>query len=229
MIPAPSCLLLDLDDTLFPEWDFVRSGYRAVSKHIASQTSLPAEHVYNTLCYDHQKYGRNRIFDRVATALDLPPDRIPELIETYRSHIPAITFYPGVEAALATLRRSYRIAVVTDGAAAVQRRKAAALTLQDHVDTIVYCWDIKHPKPSPEGFLAAAQALDADPRHALVIGDDPFLDLPAAEAMACYACRVRTGKYGSIPHAPAPGLVGDIPTFPDVLHWLETTFAGALP
>lgn len=211
-----SFLLIDLDDTLAPEWDFVSGGYRAAAALMAGTTGEDEARVYNRFVYQHMKYGRAGIMQRMSNDAELAS----ELVVAYRNHTVEMRFCPGAREALTKLREGgARLAVVTDGALEMQKCKAASLGLSDLVETIVYCAELDAPKPDPAGFADAMAQLGAVASETLIIGDDPLHDIEAARRLEVAACRVRTGKYALVEGC-AP-TVGDLPAFADFPDWLE--------
>lgn len=218
---AISFLLIDLDDTLAPEWDYVAGGYRAAAEVLARLSKENVDILFNRFVYEHMKYGRYRIMDRMTAAFGMDPAVARSLVSAYRAHAPAMQFYPGARQALQQLARSEcKLAVVTDGAVEMQQRKVQAIGLEDLVDTVVYCMAYDAPKPDPGGFRIAMQQIGADPERTLVVGDDPFHDLGAAAAIGVSACRVRTGRYGLVESPKVPALV-DIAAFSALPAWLN--------
>ncbi len=214
-------LLIDLDDTLFPESAWVDSGLRAAALALAAETGLDTEDALARLRYEHRRMGRTGAFDRACAWFGIAPAPVSEMLEAYRTHAPALRFYPGAAEALEILRERYRIAVVTDGLSRMQRTKAAALRLVERVDEIVFCWDDEScRKPAPGGFAKAAQALDAAPGECLIVGDDPYLDGGAAEAFGAPFVRVLTGRFTDVEAGPAPAL--RVAAFADLPEALKT-------
>ena len=205
-------LLLDLDDTLYEEGDYVRSGLRAVAGPIAAAAGRPREEVSRYLLEMLESEGRDRIFDRCLPAFGLDPgaEAVAGLVEVYRSHRPRIDFYPGVQEMLARLRPRFRLAVVTDGLPRMQRAKARALELEARVDAVVFTWELDRPKPAVYGFLAALAAVGGTPARALIVGDNPDHDLAAAVALDVAAARVRTGRFSARPNPPGVRLFRDL-------------------
>ena len=83
-------VLFDLDDTLYPERDFVLSGFRAVAARAASDLGLPSRQVLRALLASF-RHDRRSVFDRVAGAL--APDRpalVADWVRTYREHEPRL-------------------------------------------------------------------------------------------------------------------------------------------
>lgn len=220
---AISAFLVDLDDTLAAEHDYVLSGYRAVSAHLASGTGEDADAILARLRYEFLKFGRIGAFDRLYKHFGWTPgERAPDikaLVTVYREHRPSLAFYDRAEAALAQLRAHAPVAIVTDGAEAMQARKAMALGLYEKTDAVILCDSLGMAKPDPAGYHAALEALGADASAALVIGDDPFHDLEAARRLGARAIRVRTGRLASL-GTPAPWAgVEEYPSFADAVQW----------
>lgn len=200
-------LLIDLDDTLYDERDYVLSGFRAVAEEAARRfprIEPGALHADMVAVLDAE--GRGRVFDRALARAGIEPDGglVAALVETYRQHRPAIGLWPGVERALAGLAERCRLAVVTDGLHAMQARKVEALGVADRVGAVVYCWEHAAPKPDPRGYHEALARLGARPQEAVVIGDNPLHDMAAAAALGCRSIRVRTGRFGALDHQGFP-------------------------
>lgn len=197
-----SAFLVDLDDTLAAEHDYVLSGYRAVAGHLSRATRADEGAVLARLRYEFLKFGRIGAFDRLYkhfgwTPGDNAPD-IKALVTVYREHEPTLSFYPGAETALARLRQIAPVAIVTDGAAAMQSHKAQALGLYEKTHAVVLCDDIGAAKPDPAGYHAALDRIGGEAASAVVIGDDPYHDLEAARRLGAKAIRVRTGRLASL-------------------------------
>jgi FMN phosphatase YigB (HAD superfamily) len=166
---ASSCFLVDLDDTLFSELDYVDSGYRAIAPAMAGMCDASSIDVLFRLRYELRKFDT-----------------------------PDIRFYSGAREALANLRRSAPVAIVTDGNVTMQRRKIDALQLEPAVDAIVLCWECDAPKPATRAFELAASKLGRDLKTSVIIGDDPIHDMAAAAAIGCRGVRIRTGRLSDL-------------------------------
>src|SRR5262249_51308558 len=100
--------------------------------------------------------------------------------------------YPDAERALRRLEGTL-VGVLTDGMAAVQRRKLRALGLDRRVPCIVVsddygldCW-----KPSPVPYRAALEQLGVAAGQAVYVGDNPAKDFIGARALGIATVRVR--------------------------------------
>lgn len=213
-------LLIDLDDTLAPEWDFVSGGYRAAADLLAMETGQSVSALFNRFVYEHMKYGRHGIMDRMVAACGLGSAFKDELVAAYRGQKPEMHFYPGAREAIEQMvSAGCRVAVVTDGAVDVQRLKASSLGLETLVPVIVYCMELHAPKPDPAGFRRAMDLIGATASDTLIVGDDPMHDVQAGASLGVPVCRVRTGRY-AIVEVTDKAPMADLPAFSCVPEWL---------
>ncbi len=198
-------ILFDLDDTLYPERDYVLSGYGVVAEKVAAEAGRPRDEIRQWMIARFDEKGREGLFDELLERAGLSADagRIAELVEAYRRHEPTLRLDPAVADLLWRLRQTYRLGLVTDGLGIMQRRKVAALGLAALVDRVVYCWELDAPKPDPGGYRAALTALGCEASQALVVGDRPDHDLAAAAALGIAAVRVRTARFAAQESGPA--------------------------
>jgi len=85
-------------------------------------------------------------------------------------------------------------AIATSGYAATARPALGMLGLP--ADTPMVTRDmVRHAKPDPDLFLAAAAMLDVDPAHAMVVGDSVW-DLLAARRAGALGIGLMSGGYG---------------------------------
>lgn len=198
MAPA---LIVDLDDTLFDERDYVLSGFRAVAGEVAGRfAQVDPEAFFRAMVAEMDANGRGRVFDRALALAGVEPEPglVTGLVETYRDHRPRIALWPGVAETLAALARDHPLALVTDGLHRMQARKVEALGVAGLVREVLYCWQLAAPKPDPAGHLEALRRLGAHPSEAIVIGDNPTHDMAAAAAAGCRSIRVRTGRFATL-------------------------------
>ncbi len=104
-----------------------------------------------------------------------------------------VEVHDGVREVLAALRdRGVPQAVFTGNS-----HQAAAILLEHtglrpYFDAVVGGNQVEHPKPAPDGVLAAAQALGLEPARCLYVGDSP-LDVGAADAAGAVAVHAGWG------------------------------------
>lgn len=216
----PLAVVIDLDDTLFPQASYLYGASRAVGRAGAAVGLDPirlARTVRRSLL------GRAHPGGTIDSALaayglspDLAADLIPVLAGAFTAYRPRrLPPYPGTPAALATISARFPVACLTDGNPAIQRAKLAATGLDDIFATIVITDELGGRtlrKPHPEGLRQVAETLGVPPADLVVIGDRPGKDMAVAAALGARSIRVRTGEYAGDPDTPAATVcVADLP------------------
>lgn len=186
-------VVLDLDDTLFPEADFVRSGFRAVDRWLVEQEGVRG---FATVAERHFAAGlRGKIFDAALTELGMPcePERVARLVEVYREHAPELSLETQVVELLDWLSPRFNLAVLTDGYAAVQRRKFEALGLRRWVDCLIVTDEIGRDfwKPHPAGFERIMARFGGEPAGYVYVADNPRKDFIAPKQLGWRTVRFR--------------------------------------
>jgi putative hydrolase of the HAD superfamily len=196
-LPQPiAAVLFDLDDTLYPERQFVDGGFRAVARFLAERTARSERALADRLWALHERDGRSRLFDTLLAELgiDHDPDLVLACVLVYRTHRTALEPFPGVEAILEDLRSAgVRTGVLSDGLSAVQRRKLAGLrAVADRLDVVVMTDELGsgHAKPSPVPFRVACRILEVPPSQTIYVGNDPRKDFRGARDAGLYTIRL---------------------------------------
>jgi len=179
--------LFDLDDTLYPEIEFVRSGFKAVVNYIHSVCNQDKNTLFVSMMDILEKNGQGKVFDIFLQKLNLYSEMMVRLlVYVYRSHRPDIKLF---DETLETLRElkshGLRLGIITDGMGSVQRRKIEALELGKFCDVII-CTDEIGPeywKPSPIPYELALNLLDIRPEFVAYIGDNIQKDFVAPNAL----------------------------------------------
>ncbi len=187
-------VVFDLDDTLYPERDYVLSGFRAVADWAERQLGIAASLAFDELCRLLDAGVTGHTFDRWLETHDLPAGGlVPAMVAVYRGHVPRILPYPEVPGVLDHLRGRYRLALLSDGDGGVQRRKLAALGIRDRFDAVVFSDDEGRAawKPSPRPFEVSLGRLGVRGDEAVYVGDNPLKDFVGARAVGMRTLRVR--------------------------------------
>lgn len=202
-------IVFDLDDTLFPEREYVESGLRVVGAWLAEKFGIAA--ATSELLAEFARGERKGAFDRQLRRHGLSPALLPGLVTLYREHSPRIALRPGFSQLVGELRRTRAVGVLTDGPLVSQRRKIDALGLAPLVDAIWINDELgpAHWKPSPSGFermeglLAAIH--DRIPDGYCYVGDNPGKDFVAARRRKWFTIEFRaTDRLDPRPEPPEP-------------------------
>ena len=191
-------VLFDLDDTLYSEIDFVKSGFRVVAKHLNQRYTFDEYDIYNKAIEILTEDGRGKVFDTLMKNLNLyTQERIRLLVYLYRAHHPNIQLFAGAVPLIEKLRQNgMRLGVITDGMASVQRNKVLALGLDKLVDTIIYTDELgkEHWKPSVLPFKIALELLNVPPHEAVYVGDDVSKDFVGPNSIGMHTIQVKRQK-----------------------------------
>ncbi len=181
--PTPiRAVIFDLDDTLYPERDYIRSGYHAVGEHL--RNTLGKSELFEDWLWNRFLAGQAAgAFDALSEqfSLQLDTEAIFRCVTVYREHSPVIRPFAGMPSLLAQLRPEYRMGVISDGFMPAQRLKLEATGLSRFFDEVVFteemgrdCW-----KPSPAGFEKMAAAFDLPHESMIYIADNRSKDFVA--------------------------------------------------
>jgi HAD superfamily hydrolase (TIGR01509 family) len=191
--PVPS-FLFDLDGTL------IDSVYQHV---IAWRYALAAIGIDLSVWRIHRRIGMSGGMMVSAllreTGRTLSPEDIALLQEAhkaqYRAQLDTVSPLPGASELLQYLTSvNVKWAIATSGYAATARSALKLLGLPE--DTTMITRDrVRHAKPDPDLFLAAAAELGVKPRHAMVVGDSVW-DLLAARRAGALGVGLMSGGYG---------------------------------
>lgn len=134
----------------------------------------------------------------IAQMRELDPDRVDELVESYRAHNEplhaTLEAFDGVLELLPRLReRGHRLCIVT-----AKRVRTVELAfdrfpiLRETTEVLVGAEDTERHKPDPDPLLEALARMGAQPQDAAYVGDSPF-DIRAGKAAGTLAVAVGWG------------------------------------
>jgi len=164
-------VIFDLDDTLYSEKEYVKSGYKAVSDYLGGG--------YEEKLWSHFVEGKPPI-DELLKALGREGEKA-KVLSIYRSHKPDIHLYPGVTEMIEELKaRGIKVGLITDGRPEGQRKKLEALGLD--VDDVIVTDElggIQFRKPCDIAFRILMTRWRLNPADIVYVGDNPVKDFQA--------------------------------------------------
>jgi len=101
--------------------------------------------------------------------------------------------YPDVLPVLQSLRRRFRLGLVTNGLSCLQREKIQGVGIAPHFDSIAISGDLGIGKPQPAIFHAVLDPLGVRPDQALMIGNSIKADVGGAQAAGMKAILIDRG------------------------------------
>ena len=167
-------IIFDLDDTLYSEKNYVKSGFQAVA------TSLGMPNLEELLwqSFTEDKPALDNVLGRLGLS-----QHIPECLNIYRNHIPVLCLYEGVEELLKELhRKNIKVGIITDGRPAGQKNKIVALGLDKLVDDIIITDElggVQFRKPNDIAFRIMQGRWRIPFEEMMYVGDNRLKDFQA--------------------------------------------------
>jgi len=194
----------DLDDTLYPEIEFVESGFRAVSRAAARAWGVSERAAYRVLRESLDRDGRGCQLDRLCQHFERPlRPWVARWLHVYRAHEPEIHLPQETLRVLCRLR-DHPLYLVTDGHKGVQARKIAALGLGSHFRHcyLTNRYGRRFQKPSPHVFQLLCRRERCAAGEVAYIGDDPSKDFVGIRPLGFRTIRLRRGRHAQRSVAP---------------------------
>ena len=164
ILPSSKIFVFDLDDTLYSERDFEKSGI---------------EFVYNNFHIKHielEPILNNRI-NWIEQIIDGSNNQITlqMVLDIYRNHFPTIQLYKHSKVFLEKLLSlGNKMSLITDGRSITQRNKLRALGIEPYFKNIIISEEINSEKPSEYNFRMVMNNKNAE--NYIYIADNPNKD-----------------------------------------------------
>jgi len=177
-------IVFDLDDTLYDEVEYCKSGLAAVAEFLADMPEWPsADCIFRAFWEQFAAGNRKTVFNTVLDQMGIAYDNelIGELIRVYRNHTPKIALPVESRNVLQQLSSKYTLALLTDGFLPAQQLKVKALGIEKYFKSIVYTEQLGREfwKPSPLGFEKLMEILKARPETTTYVADNEKKDFIA--------------------------------------------------
>jgi putative hydrolase of the HAD superfamily len=150
-INSDSFFVFDLDDTLFPEYDFLQSGYRQIASLLMA---VAGADLYNDMLRRYN--NKENVFSWLVDAYRSADSRITMewLLKIYREHLPDISLDKATARFLHQLKeKAIPAALVTDGRSLTQRNKLKALGIENYFSEIIISEEFGSEKPDERNYL----------------------------------------------------------------------------
>ena len=178
-------VIFDLDDTLYSEKDYVRSGYQAIADENISIMGLE-DKLWNEFL------NGNMAIDVVLKNEGIFSDSLKQkLLNVYRNHLPKIKLYEGINDLMMYLKeKNIRIGIITDGRVEGQKAKFRSLQLDKFVDELIITDALagnsnvtNFRKPNKIAFEIMARRLNLSFEEMAYVGDNPKKDFKAPKEL----------------------------------------------
>jgi putative hydrolase of the HAD superfamily len=187
------CVVFDLDDTLYMERDYARSGFCAVGKWCADRLGIEGFQQQAQALFDEGRRGDvfNATLDRLGVVCDAVT--IAMMVKVYREHFPDIKLLPDAVECLERFQGLVHLGLLTDGNPISQWAKIDALGLRYRFDAIVVTgeWGVEFFKPHLRGYQYLESKLEICRGQFVYVADNPTKDFFAPRTLGWNAIRVR--------------------------------------
>jgi HAD superfamily hydrolase (TIGR01662 family) len=202
LIETIDTLIFDLDNTLIDRNAAMRlslhdwlstQGYNGPGL----QTALDDCMQYDNWGYTNRQHLCTWLLHNYAKQNnDVTPQQLQHLLHVNNSR--NVQPDPQVQALLQTLGSQYQLVLATNGGSRTQRAKIQQAQLEHFFkpENIFVSGEMEFEKPDPRYFKKIISDLQLDVTKAIVIGDNPYNDIQAANACGLYTCWVSHGREG---------------------------------
>lgn len=170
-------VIFDLDDTLYGEKAYVKSGYRKIAAALPQVADADGK---LWRAFENKESAIDSVLHSEGIYTDELKDKC---LGIYRNQEPDIDFYPGVADMLLKLKAGgCRLGLITDGRPIAQRAKIKALGLEEYFDEIIVTDElggIEYRKPCSKAFILMKERLAIDYSDMVYIGDNLSKDFVA--------------------------------------------------
>jgi putative hydrolase of the HAD superfamily len=165
-------LAVDLDDTLYQEFDYQTSGLLFVGEQLQALYGVDIK----DRLLEWRARGCQDLWQQATQLLNLPASVAEQMLWMYRLHRPGIQLSDELSDLLTTLKPLVKkLVILTDGRSISQRQKLVALGLGDI--PVYISEEYQSSKPSLDRFLAIMD--DYSATTYVYIGDNPQKDFLA--------------------------------------------------
>lgn len=180
-IDGLKAVIFDLDDTLYSEKEYVRSGYGKIAA-VIPEVENAAEKLW--LLFEEKKPA----IDELLKKENIHSEEVKKAcLHAYRYQVPDIHLYKGVVEMLAEFRKKgLRLGIITDGRPEGQRAKLQVLGLEPMVDEIIVTDEFGGPefrKPNPKAFQVMGEKLGVSYDEMCYVGDNTKKDFIAPKEL----------------------------------------------
>ncbi|EQB39186.1 hypothetical protein M947_08505 [Sulfurimonas hongkongensis] len=192
-------IVFDLDDTLYDEISFVKSGFYAVCKYFIPNNP---DTMFNKMMEVLQEDGRGKVFDKTFIYFKLyTKQNIKKALTIYRTHLPKINLNSDAKKMLSFYKKqNIPLYIVTDGNKIVQTNKIKALELENLVNKafITHRYGIIHAKPSAYCFTKIAKYENIDYKDIVYVADNINKDFVGIKELGFRTICIKQGMFQDV-------------------------------
>lgn len=210
-------IVFDLDDTLYDEIDFVKSGFWAIASAFSDTPQKLFEFMWNLFLLE----GSGSIFNQLIEHYHLNVT-LEALIDLYRTHTPNISLPEETIALLKATKGFGPTALITDGMAQMQMQKFNSLGLSAWINYPVFTDLYDTCKPDPLAFKMVMEHFK-DETNFVYFSDNPKKDFFAPNDLHWLTVRYKNprGIYREIPSNASYEITSRLTIIPIIQQYLQ--------
>ena len=187
----------DLDDTICDLWEGEHKARDSLIERLVEDSGYPRAHVSNIYDAEWVTFKGNYMA-LVADGLDEIDIREKHMRGVLKEigikgdsreyaglhcteKMDGIYLYPDARNVMDTLKKKYRLTMITNGASAWQREKIERLNIEGYFEEIIVSGELGHHKPSPKIFEEMTKRTGVNPSEIIYIGNDYRKDIQGAK------------------------------------------------
>lgn len=179
-------IIFDLDDTLYPEKQYIRSGFQTVAEFLGNKN-------YADRLWKYFEGGKAAI-DELLKQIGQEEKR-ERCLEVYREHVPQIRLYEGVTELIQELKnQGIKVGIITDGRVSGQKKKMKALGLDQLVEEIIITDELggaQFRKPCDIAFRIMQRRWEIPFEQMMYVGDNVEKDFQAPRQLGMRSLWIR--------------------------------------
>jgi|LSQX01.3.fsa_nt_gb putative hydrolase of the HAD superfamily len=184
-------VIFDLDDTLYPEHEYVSCAYRDIARMVSEDYGNNPDDIYQKLMFFRYHCGDDVVFQNLMVYIGQPQHSSNEyihskLVPAYRNCSCNLCLFDDAKDLLDALEGKFMLGLITNGGSSTQRNKLKLLNIEDRFDSIVITGELfqrEFWKPSIEPYVYCLRQLGVKPEESVYVGNNPVYDVEGASAL----------------------------------------------
>lgn len=177
-------IVFDLDDTLYDEIEFVKSGFKEVASYLGDDS------YFSFMIKTFKKEGSGKIFNALIDRYELKTP-IEKLIQIYKFHTPKIALKDD-SLELLEFAKGYKSALISDGDYIMQKNKFKALGLENYIKFQVFTDFYHTKKPDIKPYKIVMEEFKNE--KYVYIADNPKKDFIAPKKLGWKSIRYKNSN-----------------------------------
>jgi len=178
-------IVFDLDDTLYDEIDFIKSGFKEIALY------LKDDKYYNFMLKEFKQNGSGKVFDKLIENFNLDIS-LNKLVEIYRFHQPNISLDDDT-IKLLEFSKNYKTALISDGHYITQKNKFNILGIEKYIKYPIFTDFYHTKKPELKPFKMVMEYFSNE-EDFIYISDNPKKDFFAPNKLRWKSIRYKNSN-----------------------------------